>query len=124
MASKNRFENIANKIIALLAENDIRAYIWCVATTGSVYIRFEDNRMCSIRIGDHNGKEKLKYKYNIRSDVKKIKWMNDNGIWRLFIPEHKWTEIIPFLIKRHQDIQSWEPSKYQYTIPTFKQTIS
>lgn len=117
--NKERFENIAKKIVAELKEHSIDAYIWCVANTGSVYIRFNDVRMCSIRIGDHNGKEKLKYKYNIRSDVKRVHWEKDET-WRLFIPETKWREIIPYLIDRNKQIQSWPESKFQYGIPSFK----
>ena len=65
------FKKIAESIIEKLKQRGINSYIWCVATTGSVYIRFEDAKICSIRIGDHDGKEQWKYKFNLRADVKK-----------------------------------------------------
>lgn len=118
----NQFEDIANKIIEELAKTDIKAYIWHAATTGSVYIRFEDNRMCSLRIGDHEGRKKLKYKYNLRSDIspRNKGWRKDDEIWRYYLPITLWEEIIPVLIQRHKDIQQWGPSKYKYKIPSFK----
>lgn len=118
----NLFKNIADKLILLLKENEIDAYIWHEATTGSIYIRFNDERMCSIRIGDHEGKEKLKYKFNIRTDLKLSKgiWKKDDNIWRYYLPIHLWKEIIPILIKRKEEVKNWNESKYKYNIPSFK----
>ena len=117
------FTNIANKLIEELKEEGIDAYIWHTSTHGSVYIRFSDNRMCSIRLGDHNGRSKLKYKFNIRSDsgIRYKKWIKDKDIWRLYLPEHKWRDLIPILIDRHKRIQMWETNKYpDYYIPKHK----
>lgn len=119
----NMFLSIANKIINELKLFDIHAYIWHVANTGSVYIRFSDNRMSSIRISNHNGRSRLKYKYNLRSDLKlsEPKWMKDDNVWRYFLPLEKWKELIPILRQRHEQIQNLEPSKYSYFIPKYKQ---
>jgi hypothetical protein len=117
------FLDIANKLIEELAKHDIKAYIWHAATTGSVYIRFEDCRVGSVRLGNHDGREKLKYKFNIRNDIgsRHKTWIKDNGIWRYFVLAHKWKEIIPVLIQRYQEVQKWEKTKFNYTIPYFKQ---
>ena len=55
--------------------------------------------MNSIRIADHNGRNKLKYKYNIRTDLKlsKGKWAKDDGKWRYYLPIHLWKEIIDMM---------------------------
>ena len=118
----NKFKTIAEIIIEELAKKGIKAYIWHTATTGSVYIRFEDNRMCSVRIGDHNGKKQLRYKYNIRSDItaKNKGWIKDNEIWRFYLPVDLWEELIPVLIQRNKDVQKWPPARYKYKIPSFK----
>lgn len=116
------FENIANKIIACLAEKNIKAYLWCVAeTTNSVYIRFEDPRMCSIRLSDHAGKKHLKYKYNLLSGISKDQWVKDDGTWRYFLPMNRWKEIIPIMEKRAEQVKSWPERKFDYKIPSFKQ---
>ena len=119
---KETHESIANKIVAALDEVGIESYIWHVANTGSVYIRFKDSRMCSVRIGDHNGKEKLKYKFNVRTDIhpNHPRWVKDENIWRCFISHVKWKELIPLLQDRHKTIQGWPESKHEYFIPSFK----
>lgn len=38
-------------------------------TTNSIYLKFEDTKLGSIRISDHTGKSKYAYKLNIDSDV-------------------------------------------------------
>lgn len=117
-----QFTDIANKIIKNLQVHNIKCYIWHEATTGSVYLRFEDNRMCSIRIGNHSGRDHLKYKYNLRSDIpiKQKRWVKDSGVWRCYIPLNQWKELIPILIERSEQIKTWEESKFSYTIPKFK----
>lgn len=116
------FQNIAKKLISNLKDKGIDAYIWHAATTGSVYIRFSDNRMCSVRLGDHQGRSKLKYKYNLRSDIspQHPKWVKDDGVWRFFLPMNKWKDLIPVLVKRHEQVKKWNKSNYGYNIPSFK----
>ncbi len=41
------------------------AYSYYSAATGSQYIKFEDPRLGSLRIGDHKGREKYRYKWNL-----------------------------------------------------------
>lgn len=117
------YKSIADKLVKNLNDLGIGCYIWHVATTGSIYIRFDDNRMCSIRIGNHDGRSKLKYKYNLRDDISinHTKWVKDGDIWRFYLILNRWKELIPVLVERHKQIQSWEASKFQYTIPYFKQ---
>ena len=48
MGKTNKFkkaEDIANCVIDVLTERGVGCYIWRKATTGSVYIRFDDNRI-------------------------------------------------------------------------------
>jgi len=115
------FQNIASKLIVELGRKEIEAYIWHAATTGSVYIRFQDARMCSIRIGDHEGRSKLKYKYNLRSDMSmgRAKWIKDNGVWRYYLNLSQWKDIIPVLEARKEQVKDW-PKKYEYHVPHFK----
>ena len=119
---KEQFLNVANSLIFRLNTLGVDCYIWHKATTGSIYIRFKDQRMCSIRIGDHNGREKLKYKWNIRSDIElnTSKWVKHNNIWRYYIHLHKWDELVVLLLKRKEEVEQWGNSKYSYTIPKYK----
>jgi len=116
------FKDIADKLIIELAVKGIECYIWHLATTGSVYIRFKDSRMCSVRIGNHDGRDHLKYKYNLRDDISSNhkNWIKDGETWRYYLQLTKWKELIPELVKRHELIQTWPESKFQYKIPSFK----
>ena len=115
---KPNFNKIADGIVRTLNKKGIKAYVWCRAKTGTVYIRFEDPRMCSIRIGDHDGREYLRYKYNVRSDIKEFRMEQDNNVTRLYYPINSIGLLIHHLQKRKEFISKWErPNKYQYGIP-------
>lgn len=123
MNTSVNFKEIADKLISELEKKEIEAYVWHVAKTGSVYIRFSDSRMCSVRLGDHNGRSKLKYKYNLRSDIKpdECGWKKDDGTWRYYLSIKDWRKMVYALEDRHHQIQDWPESKFKYTIPKYKQ---
>jgi len=124
MKEKYKFGKIAQELIEKLESAGINAYIWHKATTGSVYIRFEDNRIGSIRLGNHNGIDKYKYKFNIRSDIKfhAEGWRKENDVWRYYIHAEHWRAIIPVLIRRKNQVKNWDSNKYQYGIPSYKKS--
>lgn len=117
-----KFTKIANELIELLKKEGINAYIWHTATTGSVYVRFEDPRIGSVRIGNHDGREKYQYKFNIRADKKgEGFWTKSQNIWRYYQPLHSWHKIIPVIVKRQKDVtERGTPAMYQYGIPSYK----
>ena len=119
-------ESIANNVLNELNNCGIKCYLWHKAQTGSIYIRFEDQRIGSIRIGDHAGREKLKYKFNIRSDIKyRIpKWVKDKNIWRVYVHTSKWRAIIPIIVNRSHEVKKWTFTRYRYGVPSFKKNIS
>lgn len=41
------------------------AYLYHAAMTGSHYVKFSDPRIGSLRIADHRGKDKYRYKWNL-----------------------------------------------------------
>jgi hypothetical protein len=113
--------NVANSIIDSLKEKDIDAYLWHKATTGSVYIRFKDNRLGSIRIGDHKGISKYKYKYNIRCDITFNGWKKDNGVWRFYTNISSYEKVIDEIVKKANFIKENSiENKYSYAVPEFK----
>lgn len=116
-------ENIAEKVIAELKTVGVDAYIWHRATTGSVYIRFEDSRVGSIRIGNHEGRKHLKYRYNLRNDLKlkEGKWIKDGDKWRFFAPFERWRELIPLVASQYKKVKSWGENPYSYTVPKHKE---
>jgi hypothetical protein len=115
------FGKIANELVEKLNVEGFEAYIWHVAesTTGSAYIRFKNPLLCSIRLGDHNGKEKYKYKYNVRSDIQKSHTEVDRGTWRWYFKVEEIESLIAELRKRRELTKDWK-QKYEYGIPSFK----
>ena len=115
-------KKLTNEVVRRLNESGVSCYVWHIATTGSGYIRFKDERIGSVRIGDHDGRGHLKYKYNIRSDTsfKNGQWIRDDKTWRFFINVENWELIIPILIERQESVKSWGKPKYHYKIPSFK----
>jgi hypothetical protein len=123
MASE--FETIANKLMVELKDSGIDCYLWDVSKGGSTYIRFVDPRMCTVRIANHDGINKFKCKYNIRTDLglRDKKWIKDGDIWRLFMPLNMWKDLISMLIERYNEVQCWTTTKYRYGIPAFKRKL-
>ncbi len=56
------------KQVANHLTNDLKSlkpYYYCKAQSGSIYIKFADDRLRSIRIADHPGIKKYHYKWNL-----------------------------------------------------------
>lgn len=80
-----KIEKALRKILTELKE--LEPYIYHKSyTTNSVYVKFKNERLRSLRISDHDGYDKYKYKWNIRSDVNKMYVDNDNNIKRFYYP--------------------------------------
>lgn len=111
-------KQLAQTIIDTLDANGVKAYIYCEATTSSVYVRFEDQRNSSIRIADHTGKSKYRYKWNVRTDkgFKKkhgVGWKLHDKIWRYWCIPTEMENMIAEILKRAELVKSW-PVTYTY----------
>jgi len=69
-------------------------------TTNSVYVKFKDGRLRSLRMSDHNGYDKYRYKWNIGSHIKKMYMSTDDGVKRFYYPLNNFGTIM--FIKRIQ----------------------
>ena len=113
MAVADVIEYIAKNLINNLHELNIDAYIYHESeTSNSMYIRFKDARIGSVRISDHSSK-KYSYKYEIRTDLEYDgKWLKTDGKWQFFINARKWKKMIPILQERSEFVQKWKPREY------------
>lgn len=59
---------VADELCNRLSEFFI-VHKYCATTTNSVYIKLDYGVANSIRVSDHKGIEKYKYKYNVRKDI-------------------------------------------------------
>ena len=108
-------------MIGKLSKEGIPAYIHSEARTGSVYIRFEDARIGSVRIADHPGIEKYRYKWNVRTDrefrqkEEEHGWKQDDNTWRLFCTPETRDQIIQAIKDRNTKIEKGDaPPRYGY----------
>lgn len=119
---KSEFRRTADMIIEILGYYNIDCYLWSEAkSTGSCYIRFQDPRVGSIRISDHDGKKHFNYKYNVRFDIRHEKTIFKNGSHLFFFPSFRIDSMVFLIIKNYNKIQQEnKPARYQYIIPNHK----
>jgi len=85
-------DSIANDIIHELKKLNLEPYIYHKAMTGSIYIKFKNNKIGSLRLGDHDGREKYRYRFNVRSDMAGTNTFEDRGVIRYYASplDYKW----------------------------------
>lgn len=79
---------LAEEILFRLESVGLRPYIYHLAFTGSIYIKFKGpySFIGSLRVGDHSGIEKYRYKWNLRHDIDKYYEELDQGVIRRYYP--------------------------------------
>ena len=95
---------IVSQFLELAVEEGLAPRITNWATCGSVYLKFDNPKMGSMRIADHRGKrdredvskERYKYKWNLRRDVDKEYVARDRDTTRFFFGWHE----IPAMVLR------------------------
>ncbi|MFX0183878.1 MAG: hypothetical protein ACFE95_12410 [Candidatus Hodarchaeota archaeon] len=80
----------------------LNPYIYYRAKTGSVYIKFLDERIGSIRIGNHDGIGKYKYRWNLRKDLSEVKVENDRGVVRYYYPLNQIDQMVTNIKRYHR----------------------
>ena len=101
------FIAIANEIIKKLKDGyGIHSYIYHKAvTSNSVYVKFEDNRIGSIRLADHTGRGKYRYRFNVRSDIPESYTENDRGVLRYYFRCEHTDTLVDVVIARFLDLE-------------------
>lgn len=82
MTNKQACQKLLRELEAL----NLKPYLYHHSLYCSYYIRFMDNRLKSVRISDHEGRSKYRYKWNFRADLKLAKILIDRGVRRFYFP--------------------------------------
>lgn len=90
---------VSNKLIKSLIERDFLVHKYYARTTKSVYLKLDYGACCGIRISDHRGKKKYKYKFNLIKQYKGPKTVLDKGFIRLFYNYNNTEELIAYRFK-------------------------
>ena len=106
---------ISNKLIKELKEKGIQINKYYAKTTKSIYLKLDYGVCCGIRISDHNGKKKYKYKFNLIKQYNGPKEIIDRKYIRLFYDYNNTEELI-------DDVQNERKSKInKYGLNNYKQ---
>lgn len=91
---RNQEIEVSNRLIIDLKNKKFRINKYYAKTTKSIYLKLDFGVCCGIRISDHKGKRKYKYKFNLIKQYQGPKKVNDNGYVRLFYDYSDTEELI------------------------------
>lgn len=110
-------KEIVSLIIPRLLNLGFIVHRYDAYSTNSIYIKLDYGVSCGIRIADHIGKKKYRYRFNLIKDYKGSKVVSDNSLIRYF---YTFEEIEKLLI----DIKQEKKSKIErYGIKKYKQLL-
>lgn len=98
--------DISNKVIDLLKNKGFKINKYYAKTTKSIYLKLDYGVCCGIRISDHKGKKKYKYKFNLIKGYVGPKEINDRGYVRLYYNYNNTDELL-------KDVQNEKKNKIQ-----------
>ena len=75
---------VANKVVKKLKDKGFLISQYYAKTSKSIYLKIDYGVCGGIRISDHKGKKKYKYKFNLIEQYKGKKQINDKGFVRFF----------------------------------------
>lgn len=101
---RNQEIKVSNKLIKDLKEKGFQINKYYAKTTKSIYLKLDYGVCCGIRISDHNGKQKYRYKFNLIKQYKGPKEKIDRGYVRLFYDYNNTEELI-------EDVQNEKKAK-------------
>lgn len=100
---------LANAIIKLLKEANIKASIFKIALTGSVYIHFSNPALGKLRVGDHKEKKHLGYRWQLRTDIKEPITKMEKGHKQFLYPVTHLSNLINHIKNYYNKVVSDKP---------------
>lgn len=105
---------VANKVIKELKRKGFKINQYYAKTTRSIYLKIDYGVCGAIRISDHKGKEKYRYKFNLLEQYNGPKQINDSGYIRMFYDYNNTKKLI-------SDIQNEKKLKiYKYGLYNYR----
>lgn len=107
-------KQIVNILIPKLLDLDFIVHRYNSYTTNSIYIKLDYGVSCGIRIADHRGKAKYRYRFNLLKDYKGNRVIRDGNLIRFF---YSFEDIESMLLaikqERHNKIEKYGITKYK-----------
>lgn len=107
-------KELASYIIENLLAADFVIQRYDAYSTNSIYLKLDYGVMNSIRISNHTGKQYLKYRYNIGSNIKKFQNKIDKYP-RFYYPEKQVDRMLDKIISdRDEKIRKYGNLRYHF----------
>lgn len=78
-------KEVAKILTKKLVDLDFIVHRYNSKTTSSIYLKLDYGLACGIRIADHKGKEKYRYRFNVMKDYKDDKAVIKKRPYLLFL---------------------------------------
>ena len=115
MNIKNKqIDKIVNYLVSNL-KDDMIIHVYQAFKTDSIYLKFDYGVANSLRISDHNGYERLSYRFNILLDIKKYKVETSRGYLREYFPPNELDRVISN-IKKNKLLKQQKYPNYENLI--------
>ena len=114
--------DIADSLCRRLKKKGFHILRYDAITTGSIYLKLDYGVCNSIRISDHRGKTKLKYRYNIGTNIKQRSDVQDR-YRRFYYPADEEDRLVQRIILDRKAKQSQYGARYQAFMEANKQRM-
>lgn len=105
---------VANRVIKELKHKGFQINQYYAKTTRSIYLKIDYGVCGGIRISDHKGKEKYRYKFNLLEQYKGPRQINDSGYIKMFYDYNNTEKLV-------SDIQNEKKLKiYKYGLCNYR----
>lgn len=111
---------IADSLCRRLKKKGFHLLRYDAITTGSIYLKLDYGVCNSIRISDHKGKQKLKYRYNIGTNITKRSDIQD-GYRRFYYPAEEEDRLVQQIVSDRKAKQDRYGARYQAFVAENKQ---
>lgn len=103
---------IANELIDALHDRGFVIQRYDAYSTNSIYLKLDYGVSNSIRIGDHQGKKKLNYRYNIGPGISRF-YRKDDQYPRFYFPDDQVMKLVDLIEEeRIQRIRKYGTKRY------------
>ena len=114
-------KEVADKIVELCAERGIMVHRYDASSTCSIYLKFDNGVLGSLRISDHPSKSKFKHKYEMAPTIKR-RMVSYNGEGVMYIKYNvndyeKFIEDLEYERKRLLDKWLW--FRYEFYVEKY-----
>ena len=112
--NKKQEIKVSNKVIHILSNKGFKINRYYSRTTRSIYLKLDYGVCGAIRISDHVGKKKYKYKFNLIRNYNDPREVKDDGCYRKYYSYQHTNELIEDVEKKKKvKIQKYGLKNYE-----------